>query len=195
MKLVFATHNEHKLKEVAAILPAGIELLSLNDSGIADEIPETGSTLHENARIKSEYVHATLKTDCFADDTGLEVRSLNNEPGVYSARYAGPEKNSEKNMKLLLEKLAPHANRGARFVTIISAHIAGRHYFFEGVLNGTILTEKRGDKGFGYDPVFLPEGYTITLAEMTLDEKNKISHRAQAFRKLNDFLEKIPREF
>lgn len=186
--LVFATHNQHKAAEIQKLVGDSIRIQSLDDIGCAEEISETGETLTENAAIKSHYVAQTYKLDCFADDTGLEVDALNGAPGVYSARFAGSQRSDDDNMNLLLSKLADTSNRKACFHTVISLIWEGREYQFDGYLHGEILTEKRGTHGFGYDPVFRPEGDTRTLAEMTMDEKNTISHRARAMQKLLDFL-------
>jgi len=190
MKLVFATNNQHKLKELQEILGDDIDLLSLNDIGCHEEIPEEQPTLEGNASQKSFYVYNNYGYDCFADDTGLEIEALNNEPGVYSARYAGEEKNAEANMQKVLEKMAKINNRKARFRTVISLVVGGKEKQFEGIVEGSILHEKRGSDGFGYDPVFLPEGYKQTFAEMDLSTKNKISHRGRAVEKLVKYLKK-----
>ena len=191
MELVFATNNQHKLKELQSILGEKIHLLSLNDIGCYEEIPEEQTTLEGNARQKSMYVYEKFGYSCFADDTGLEIEALNGEPGVYSARYAGEEKNAEANMNRVLKELTNKTNRKARFRTVISLIINGRENQFEGIVKGKILNEKRGEKGFGYDPIFLPEGYTISFAEMNLEEKNKISHRGRAVEKLVQYLQTI----
>ena len=187
-KLVFATNNAHKLKEVSAMLGERIELLSLRDIGCHADIPETGTTLEENALLKARYVNEHFNTDCFADDTGLEVEALGGEPGVYSARYAGGEgHDSVANMNKLLARLKGVENRRARFRTVIALIRGGQTYEFEGIVEGHITTEPHGDGGFGYDPVFVPEGYDRTFAELG-DVKNHISHRARAVQKLVDFL-------
>ncbi len=188
MKLVFATNNQHKLLEVQKMLPKQITLLSLKDINCFDDIEETATTLEGNAQIKTDYIVDNFNKNCFADDTGLEVTSLNNAPGVYSARYAGIENDSEKNMQKLLKELKNITNRKAQFRTVISLFIDKKQYFFEGICKGTILTEKQGEKGFGYDPVFQPDGFNKSFAEMTSEEKNKISHRGIAIKKLVDFL-------
>jgi XTP/dITP diphosphohydrolase len=188
MKLVFATNNQNKLSEVAKLLPKNIELLSLKDINCTEEIEETGTTLSENALIKSKYIFDNYNRNCFSDDTGLEVDALNGNPGVYSARYAGDEGNSEKNMQKLLEELKGNLNRSAQFKTVISLIIEGKEYQFEGVCKGKILENKKGEKGFGYDPIFQPEGFDKSFAQMTKEEKGKISHRGKAIRKLIDFL-------
>ena len=189
MKLVFATQNQNKVKELKQLMPKSIELLSLTDINCNDDIPETAPDLKGNASQKSHYIFGKFNINCFADDTGLEIEALNNEPGVYSARYAGPQKNSEDNMNLVLEKLKNESNRKARFKTVISLIINGDEHIFEGVCNGEITTKKSGNKGFGYDPIFKPNGFDVTFADMPLSEKNKISHRGKAVKLLVDFLE------
>ena len=189
-KLVFATNNAHKLEEVAAILGDQVELLSLNDIGCQTDIPETAETLEGNALLKSSYIYKNYHLDCFADDTGLEVETLNGAPGVYSARYAGGEgHDAQANMLKLLHELDGKENRKAQFRTAISLILDGKEYLFEGVIKGEIIKEKRGDSGFGYDPVFMPEGYDRTFAELGNDIKNQISHRALAVQKLCEFLQ------
>ena len=189
-KLVFATNNAHKLEEVAAILGDQVELLSLNDIGCQADIPETAETLEGNALLKSSYIYKNYHLDCFADDTGLEVETLNGAPGVYSARYAGGEgHDAQANMLKLLHELDGKENRKAQFRTSISLILDGKEYLFEGVIKGEIIKEKRGDSGFGYDPVFMPEGYDRTFAELGNDIKNQISHRALAVQKLCEFLQ------
>jgi XTP/dITP diphosphohydrolase len=187
MKLVFATNNQHKLEEVQAIIGSGFELQNLNDIGCSDDIPETGNTFEANASQKSHYIFERYALNCFADDSGLEVEALNNEPGVFSARYSGT-RDTEQNMQLVLDKLKNSANRNARFRTVISLILDGKEYLFEGFVNGKITIERSGRKGFGYDPIFQPEGYEITFADMTADEKNKISHRGRAMHALLQFL-------
>lgn len=190
-KLVFATNNAHKLEEVAAILGNQVELLSLNDIGYHADIPETADTLEGNALLKSSYIYKNYGLDCFADDTGLEVEALDGAPGVYSARYAGGEgHDAQANMLKLLHELEGKENRKAQFRTAISLILDGKEYLFEGVIKGEIIKEKRGESGFGYDPVFQPEGYDQTFAELGNDTKNKISHRALAVRKLCEFLQR-----
>ena len=189
-KLVFATNNAHKLEEVAAILGDQVELLSLNDIGCQTDIPETAETLEGNALLKSSYIYKNYHLDCFADDTGLEVEALNGAPGVYSARYAGGEgHDAQANMLKLLHELDGKENRKAQFRTAISLILDGKEYLFEGVIKGEIIKEKRGDSGFGYDPVFMPKGYDRTFAELGHDIKNQISHRALAVQKLCEFLQ------
>lgn len=188
-KLVFATNNAHKLDEIRAILGSKIEILSLNDINCHADIPETADTLEGNAALKAQYIYKNFGLDCFADDTGLEVEALNGAPGIYSARYAGGEgHDSEANMKKLLAEMEGKENRKARFRTAICLIEDGKEHLFEGIVNGEIIQERRGGSGFGYDPVFVPEGYTETFAEMGNDEKNKISHRARAVAKLCDYL-------
>ena len=191
MKLVFATHNKNKLIEVKAMMPSYIKLLSLTDIGCFDEIPETALTIEGNALLKAKYVKEKYGYSCFADDTGLEVSSLNMEPGVYSARYAGPDNNAEANMQKLLHNLRFFENRKAQFKTAISLLLPNQEKMFLGICKGEIIKEKKGEKGFGYDPIFQPERYTATFAEMSLAEKSKISHRGKAIRLLIDFLEKF----
>ena len=189
-KLVFATNNAHKLEEVVAILGDQVELLSLNDIGCQADIPETAETLEGNALLKSSYIYKNYHLDCFADDTGLEVETLNGAPGVYSARYAGGEgHDAQANMLKLLHELEGKENRKAQFRTAISLILDGKEYLFEGVIKGEIIKEKRGNSGFGYDPIFKPEGYDRTFAELGNDIKNQISHRALAVQKLCEFLQ------
>ncbi|MDB5031879.1 non-canonical purine NTP diphosphatase [Mucilaginibacter sp.] len=190
-QLVFATNNAHKLEEVAAKLEGRIQLLSLNDINFHDDIAETGATFRENASIKSHYIYNKYQVNCFGDDSGLEIDALNGEPGVYSARYAGEHGNHAANMAKVLEKLSSEINRTARFRTVISLVRGGDEHFFEGTVEGTIRHELSGTAGFGYDPIFQPDGYNVTFAEMTLAEKNQISHRAIAVEKLIEFLKKI----
>ena len=188
-KLVFATNNAHKLEEIRAILGSEMEVLSLKDIHCEADIPETADTLEGNARLKAEYVYRNFGLDCFADDTGLEVEALNGAPGVYSARYAGGEgHDSEANMRKLLHELEGKTNRKARFRTAICLIEGGKEHLFEGIVNGSITEERHGTDGFGYDPVFKPEGYELTFAEMGNAEKNKISHRAHAVHKLCEYL-------
>ena len=188
MKLVFATNNQHKLQEIKQILGDSIELLSLNDINCDEEIPENQETIEGNAAEKSFYILNKFGLNCFADDTGLEIEALKGEPGVYSARYAGEEKSAEKNMDLVLQKLSEIKNRKARIKTVISLVIDGREIQFEGIVNGQILEEKRGKTGFGYDPIFQPDESDLSFAEMTMEEKGKISHRGRAVQKLVEYL-------
>ena len=190
-KLVFATNNLHKLEEVSAILGNQIELLSLNDINCHIDIPETADTLEGNALLKSRFIYENYGMNCFADDTGLEVEALEGAPGVYSARYAGDGHNSEANMIKLLDNLKEKKNRKAQFRTAISLIIDEKEYLFEGIIKGEIGTIKKGDSGFGYDPIFVPEGYNETFAELGSDIKNKISHRALAINKLYEFLHSL----
>ncbi|WP_454803517.1 non-canonical purine NTP diphosphatase [Mucilaginibacter phyllosphaerae] len=187
-QLVFATNNAHKLEEVQAKAGDKIKLLSLNDINCCDDIEETGLTFNENASIKSRYIFERYHLNCFGDDSGLEIDALNNEPGIYSARYAGIHGNHEANMDKVLEKLAGNDNRRARFRTVISLIWNGEEYFFEGVVPGSIRTQRSGSAGFGYDPIFQPDGYDITFAEMSMAEKNSISHRGRAVDELIAFL-------
>lgn len=191
MTLVFATANQNKVKEIQALIPDSIRLLGLSDIQCLEEIPETQPTVEGNAAQKAFYVFEKYHHNCFADDTGLEVEALDNRPGVMSARYAGDAKNASDNMDKLLAELKNETNRTARFKTIISLVINGEETLFEGVVEGTILKEKRGEKGFGYDPIFLPHGSDRSFAEMELAEKNKISHRALAVNKLVAYLNKV----
>ena len=190
-KLVFATNNLHKLEEVSAILGNQIELLSLNDINCHIDIPETADTLEGNALLKSRFIYENYGMNCFADDTGLEVEALEGAPGVYSARYAGDGHNSEANMIKLLDNLKEKKNRKAQFRTAISLIIDENEYLFEGIIKGEIGTIKKGDSGFGYDPIYVPEGYNETFAELGSDIKNKISHRALAINKLCEFLHSL----
>jgi len=188
--LVFATNNIHKIKEISSILGTRVVLKSLSDIGCSDDIPETGETLEENALQKARYIYGRFRTDCFADDTGLEVEALNNEPGVYSARYAGENVTYDDNTNKVLENLEGKSNRKACFRTVIALIINGKEWLFEGRIDGEIIHHKRGLGGFGYDPVFVPAGCHKTFAEMEPDEKNRISHRALASQKLEEFLNK-----
>ena len=187
-KMVVATNNAHKLKEIAAILGQEIELLSLKDIQCFADIPETADTLEGNARQKAMYIYENYGMDCFADDTGLEVEALGGAPGVVSARYAGEGHDSEANMQKLLKELAGKENRKAQFRTVICLIRNGKEHLFEGIVKGEIIQEKRGGEGFGYDPIFVPEGYDLTFAELGDDVKNTISHRARAVEKLCQFL-------
>lgn len=191
MKLVFATNNHYKLLEIQNILGNNFQLLSLMDINCSAELPEEQTTLEGNASQKAFYVYNHFGYNCFADDTGLEVDALGGEPGVFSARYAGETKNPDLNMNKLLAGLSKINNRKARFRTVISLVIDGKEKLFEGIVNGTILHEKRGSAGFGYDPVFMPDGYTETFAEMEINKKNAISHRGMAVKKLTNYLMKL----
>ncbi|MDX1828301.1 MAG: non-canonical purine NTP diphosphatase [Lutibacter sp.] len=185
--LVFATNNNHKLIEVKQLLP-DYKIISLKEINCFEDIPETENTLQGNAILKANYITEKFGHNCFADDTGLEVEALNNEPGVYSARYAGMDNNSEKNIEKLLTNLSNKKNRKAQFRTVVALNLNGKQYLFEGICKGTILENKQGESGFGYDPIFKPSGYEKSFAEMSLDEKGKISHRGKAIKKLIDFL-------
>lgn len=188
MKLVFATNNAHKLTEVKALLPDEIEVLSLKDIGCTEEIIEDQDTLEGNARLKADYITGKYGYDCFADDTGLEVEALDGAPGVYSARYAGENVTYDDNVNKLLKALKGLPNRKARFRTVVALNLKGQQYLFEGVCNGSITTEKCGTAGFGYDPVFLPDGFNLTFAEMDMHQKGEISHRGKAIKALVKFL-------
>ena len=188
MKLCFATNNAHKIEEVKALLGDFFQIVSLSELGFTDTLREDYDTLEENASQKAQFVHQTFNVDCFADDSGLEVYALNLEPGVLSARYAGDARNDTDNIDLLLKNLHGQENRKARFRTVISLILNGKSYQFEGVVEGKINVQRKGSKGFGYDPVFIPEGYVQTFAEMELKDKNSISHRARAVEKLVTFL-------
>ncbi|WP_196890227.1 non-canonical purine NTP diphosphatase [Aureivirga sp. CE67] len=190
-KIVFATNNAKKLEEVQAMLPESIEILSLKDISCFEDIPETSNTIEGNSILKADYVTEKYNYACFADDTGLEVESLNGEPGVYSARYAGEPADSEKNMDKLLQNLEGKENRKAHFKTVVCLNLNGEQHLFEGICNGTILEARKGEKGFGYDPIFQPKGFSQSFAEMTMDEKAKISHRGIAVRKLIEFLNNL----
>ena len=191
MKLVFATNNQNKLEEVQKMPPSSIELLSLKNINCYDEIEESASTLEGNAKIKANFITKKFNYNCFADDTGLEIESLNNRPGVYSARFAGEPSNSDNNMKKVLLELKEKRNRNAQFRTSICLNLNGKQFLFNGICKGEILPSKQGEKGFGYDPIFKPNDYNKSFAEMSSEEKNKISHRGIAIRKLVDFLTKI----
>ena len=180
MKLVFATHNNNKLEEVKPLLPPHIELLSLTDIGCTEEIEETGNTLEENAYIKARYVKNTYGLNCFADDSGLEIDALDGAPGVISARYAGPQKDNEANIQKVWNKLSTQPNKAAQFRTVIAVCMEDKEWDCEGMVRGTLILEKRGQGGFGYDPIFIPEGYQQTFAELGSEIKNNISHRAKA---------------
>lgn len=188
MELIFSTQNQNKAKEIQKLVPQGIIVKTLKDINCSDDIPETSNTLDGNASLKANYVHNKFHVNCFADDTGLEIEALNMEPGVYSARYAGPERSDDKNMDLVLSKLEGNDNRKAQFRTAVSLIIDGKEHLFEGIVTGEIRKEKTGSEGFGYDPIFEPENSGKTFAEMSTEEKNKVSHRARAFSKMIDFL-------
>jgi len=188
-KLVFATNNKHKLEEIRSILGDSYQIVSLDEIGCFEDIPETGDTLEINALLKAQYVKTHYGYDCFADDTGLEVKALNNAPGVYSARYAGEAKDSKANMQKVLKELENQSDRSARFLTVIALILGRKKYFVAGVVEGKIIEEARGNAGFGYDPIFVPEGFLETFAEMEPEVKNTISHRAIAVKKLKAFLD------
>jgi len=188
MKLVFASNNHNKILEIQSLLPDTIELLSLENIGCIEDIPETADTIEGNAILKADYVKQNYGYDCFADDSGLEINALNNEPGVYSARYAGPQRSSEDNINKVLVQLQRHTNRSARFKTVIALNLNGEQNLFTGIVKGAILKEKSGNQGFGYDPIFRPDGHQKTFAEFSLEEKAKISHRGLAVKQLIDFL-------
>lgn len=191
MKIVFATHNKNKLVEVKSQVPSHIEIVSLDDINCFDEIPETASTLEGNASLKASFVSEKFNIPCFSDDTGLLVDYLNGAPGVLSARYAGEEKDDELNMARLLNELPLNANRNAHFKTVVALHINGKELFFEGIVQGEITKTKRGEHGFGYDPIFQPKGYTKTFAELSLKTKKEIGHRGKAISKLITYLNQL----
>ena len=188
MQLVFASSNKNKIFEIQSMLPETVKILSLEDIGCLEEIPETADTIEGNAILKANYISNKYGYDCFADDTGLEVAALNGEPGVFSARYAGEQRNSDDNMNKLLEQLSDKNNRKAQFKTVIALNINGKQELFTGIAEGEITVEKTGTKGFGYDPIFQPIGYKETFAELSIEVKNEISHRGIATQKLIDFL-------
>lgn len=188
MKLCFATNNAHKLHEISLMMPPSIELVSLAQIGCDEELPETQLTIEGNSRQKAEYLWEHYQVNCFADDTGLEVKALHGEPGVLSARYAGPQRNNEENIDLLLRNLADQSDRSAHFKTVITLVTSGESRQFTGTVEGKILPQRRGEGGFGYDAVFLPSGYDRTFAQMSTEEKGQISHRGKAFAKLLEFL-------
>jgi XTP/dITP diphosphohydrolase len=188
MKIVFATNNENKIFEVSKLIPKNINLISLQDIGCFDDVPETSNTLEGNSFQKANYIFQKHKQNCLADDTGLEIESLNGEPGVFSARYAGEPSDSTKNIVKVLQNLKEHRNRTARFRTVFTVIINGSVHQFEGIVNGTIISELRGSSGFGYDPIFVPDGFQETFAELSIEIKNQISHRGLATKKLIEFL-------
>lgn len=190
MKLVFATNNPNKLAEIRMLVPSSIEILSLKDINCNEELPETSDTLEDNAAQKAYFVYDNYGFNCFSDDTGLEIEVLDGRPGVYSARYAGEECVAEDNMQKVLDEMQGKDNRDARFRTVISLVIDGKEFQFEGQVDGQIIPEKWGDKGFGYDPIFLPDGYVESFAQMSIQQKNEISHRGLAVKQLIDFLKK-----
>lgn len=191
MKLVFASNNKNKIAEIQQQVGSQFEIVSLEDIGCLVDIPETAATIEGNAILKANYVTENYGLPCFADDTGLEIEALNNEPGVYSARYAGEQKNAVDNMNLVLQKLANETNRKAQFKTIIALNINNEQHLFEGIVKGEMTTEKSGNQGFGYDPIFKPEGFLTTFAEMSMEEKSGISHRGIAVQKLINFLSNL----
>jgi XTP/dITP diphosphohydrolase len=191
MKLVFASNNKNKIAEIQQQVGSQFEIVSLEDIGCFVDIPETSETIEGNAILKANYVTENYGLPCFADDTGLEIAALNNEPGVYSARYAGEQKNADDNMDLVLRKLQNQTNKNAQFKTIIALNINNKQYLFEGIVKGSIRKEKSGNMGFGYDPIFQPEGFSTTFAEMTIDQKSIISHRGIAVQKLINFLSSL----
>jgi XTP/dITP diphosphohydrolase len=188
MKLIFATHNKNKAFEIQKLLPNTFQVLTLDDLNFHDEIPENEPTIELNSAFKANFVFNRFEENCFADDTGLEIEFLNGRPGVHSARYAGIESNSDANMNLVLREMLNAENRKARFKTVITLILNGKQHIFEGIVNGTIISEKRGENGFGYDPIFIPENESKTFAEMNLSEKNQFSHRARALEKMIHFL-------
>ncbi len=196
-KIVFATHNDHKIREVSQILDSKEwNILSLDDIGFYDKIVEDGKTLEENAWLKVRAIDRFTSINCIvADDTGLEVRALNNEPGVYSARYAGQQRSATDNMNKLLKELKPHSDRSARFRTVLACIIEGQEYTFEGIVNGHIAYDKSGEHGFGYDPIFVPRGYSESFGILSQGIKNRISHRARAFEQLRSFLHTMEERF
>ena len=191
MKLVFASNNKNKITEIQQQVGSQFQIVSLEDIGCFVDIPETAETIEGNAILKANYITENYGLPCFADDTGLEIENLNNEPGVYSARYAGEQKNADDNMNLVLQKLTAETNRKAQFKTIIALNINNQQYLFQGIVKGEITTEKSGNQGFGYDPIFQPEGFLTTFAEMTMEQKSVISHRGIAVQKLIVFLSQI----
>ncbi len=191
MKIVFATNNPNKLKEIQSLIPKEIEIISLKEIGCNEDIPETGDTLKANAFQKAQYIKDNFNYDCFADDTGLEIDELNGDPGVYSARYAGPERNASANMNKILNKLKGKKNRKAQFRTAIALILKGEEHLFEGKVEGYISKDKQGNEGFGYDPIFIPENNTRSFAQMSMQEKGAISHRGRAVKKLVTYLNNI----
>ncbi|NBW71569.1 MAG: non-canonical purine NTP diphosphatase [Flavobacteriia bacterium] len=191
MKLVFATQNENKAQEIQSLLPEYFKIITLKDIRCFDEIPETSETLEGNSLLKASFISETYNLNCFADDTGLEIEALDNRPGVYSARYAGPEISAAANINKVLLELKGITTRNAQFRTIITLILNKSTFTFEGIVRGEIISEKRGENGFGYDPIFVPEGEVRTFAEMSLEEKNKHSHRARAFQKMIEFLNEL----
>ena len=191
MKLVFASNNKNKIAEIQQLIGDKFEIVSLEDIGCTEDIPETAETIEGNAILKAQCVYDKYGLSCFADDTGLEIDALQGEPGVYSARYAGEQKNADDNMALVLQKLENKTNRSAQFKTIIALNFGSEHFLFEGIVKGTITPVKRGNAGFGYDPIFQPEGFDVTFAEMSMQQKSTISHRGKAVEKLVNFLKRM----
>lgn len=191
MKIVFATNNPNKLKEIQSLIPKEIEIISLNEIGCNEDIPETGDTLEANAFQKAHYIKDNFNYDCFADDTGLEIDELNGDPGVYSARYAGPERNANANMNKVLNELKGKKNRKAQFRTVIALTLNNEEHLFEGEINGHISDIKQGNEGFGYDPIFIPENDIRSFAQMSMQEKGAISHRGRAVKKLVAYLKNL----
>lgn len=191
MKLVFASNNKNKIAEIQQLIGDKFEIVSLEDIGCTEDIPETAETIEGNAILKAQYVYDKYGLSCFADDTGLEIDALQGEPGVYSARYSGEQKNADDNMALVLQKLENKTNRSAQFKTIIALNFGSEHFLFEGIVKGTITPVKRGNEGFGYDPIFQPEGFDVTFAEMSMQQKATISHRGKAVEKLVNFLKRM----
>jgi len=191
MKLVFASNNKNKIAEIQQLIGDKFEIVSLEEIGCTEDIPETADTIEGNAILKAQYVYEKYGLSCFADDTGLEIEALNGEPGVYSARYAGEHKNAGDNMALVLQKLESQTNRSAQFKTVIAFNFGSEHFLFEGIVKGTITPVKRGNEGFGYDPIFQPEGFDVTFAEMSMQQKSTISHRGKAVEKLVNFLKRM----
>ncbi len=189
MKLVFASNNHNKIKEIQLLVPNSIEILSLNDIGCTEDIPETADTIEGNAILKANYVTEKYGFNCFADDSGLEIDALNGEPGVYSARYAGEPKDDSKNIDKVLENLKDETNKKANFKTVICLNMNGKQHLFTGIVNGKIIENRVGDNGFGYDPIFVADGYSKTFAELSIEEKAAISHRGKAVKQLVDFLQ------
>ena len=191
MKIIFASNNTNKVKEIQNQVPSFIQVITLDEIGCTEDIEETGTTIEENAIIKANYITQKYGMPCFADDTGLEIEALNGEPGVYSARYAGEDKNADKNRDLVLKKMQNESNRKAQFKTVIALNINNEQHLFTGIVEGEIRKEKTGTNGFGYDPIFEPEQLGKTFAEMTLDEKNTLSHRGRAVNQLVNFLKNL----
>lgn len=191
MKLVFASNNKNKIAEIQSMLPENIQILSLEDINCIEDIPETADTIKGNAVLKADYVTTKYGYDCFADDTGLEVNALNGEPGVYSARYAGEQKNADDNMNKLLDELKNQENRSAQFKTVIALNLNGKQHLFTGIAEGSITKNKMGTNGFGYDPIFKPENFAETFAELPLATKNQIGHRGKAVQQLIDYLNTV----